>query len=219
MRTESLQGRPPRSLEAFIATGTVASVAKKSLKDAPCDDPRAPLSGLMAHVQTVAAVLDGERFVAAAFSCRSRTASTAGGFSIATTASPPAGIPHCNSASSDVSVEIVSHIPSTDTPAFAAVALLACPIAVCLAVAFSVELTDLDWGSWEGSLPESSSLGGDRTPLRGVFIMVSRDSRTHCGKNSISFAGPATSSPPPTRGGLAPCGPPKWPILSPPPTR
>src|SRR5438132_10117036 len=114
MRAESLQWRPPRSLEAFIATGTVAGVAKKSLKDAACDDPRAPLSGLMAHVQTAAAVLDGERFVAVAYSGRSRTASTADGFSIATTASPSAGIPHCNIASSDVSVEIVSHIPSAD---------------------------------------------------------------------------------------------------------
>src|SRR2546427_13156825 len=79
----------------------------------------------------------------------------------------------------------------------------------------------LDWGSWEGSLPESSSLGGDGRPLRGASFMDAtssiRDSRTHCGKNSINFAGTATLSSPSTRGGLAYSGPPKWPCLSPPP--
>src|SRR2546427_11432474 len=39
----------------------------------------------------------------------------------------------------------------------------------------------LDWGSWEGSLPESSSLGGDGRPLRGASFMDAtssiRDSR------------------------------------------
>ena len=182
MRAESLQWRPPRSLEPFIATGTVAGVAKKSLEDAPCDDPRAPLSGLMAHVQTAAAALDGERSVAVASFARSPTASSAADFSIATTALPSADIPHCNSASSRVWVEIVSHISSTDTPGFVAVALAAGPVFLCLAVAFLLELADLDWGSWEGSLPESSSLGGDGPPLRGAFIPVSRDSRTHCRK-------------------------------------
>ena len=144
MRAESLQWRSPRSLEAFIATGTVAGVAEKSLQDAPCDDPRAPLSGLMAHVRTAAAVLDDECFVAVAYSGRSRTASTAGGFSIATTASPSAGIPHCNTASSDVSVEILFRILSTDTHGFAVVALAACPVPGCQAVAFFLELLDLD---------------------------------------------------------------------------
>jgi len=92
----------------------------------------------------------------------------------------------------------------------------------CREVAFSVELMDLDcWGSWEGSLPESSSLGGDCTPLRGAFI----DSgfplgiqELTAGKNYINFAGLPTLSPPSSRGGLALSGPPKWPILSPPPT-
>ena len=170
MRAESLQWRPPRWLEAFIATGAVTAVAKKSLKDAPGDDPRAALSGLMARVQPAAAALDGERSVAVASSGRSRTASSAADFSIATTALPSADIPHCNSASSHVWVEIVSHIPSPDTPGFVAVALAAGPVFLCLAVAFFVELADLDWGSWEGSLPESSSLGGDCAPLRGAFI-------------------------------------------------
>ena len=39
-------------------------------------------------------------------------------------------------------------------------------------VAFSDQLKDLDWGSWEGLLPESSSLGGDGTPLRGAFTKL-----------------------------------------------
>src|SRR5215831_8825412 len=107
---------------------------------------------LMAHVQTAAAALDGERSVAVASFARSPTASSAADFSIATTALPSADIPHCNSASSHVWVEIVSHTPSTDTPGFVAVALGAAPVPV----AFFVELADLGWGSWEGSLPESS---------------------------------------------------------------
>ena len=144
MRAESLQWRPPRWLEAFIATGTVTGVAKKSLKDALGDDPRAPLSGLMAHLQPAAAALDGERSVAVASSGRSQTASSAADFSIATTALPSAGIPHCNSASSHVSVEIVSRILSTDTHEFAVVALAACPVAGCRAVAVFLELLDLD---------------------------------------------------------------------------
>jgi hypothetical protein len=73
------------------------------------------------------------------------------------------------------------HIPSTNTLAFAAAGIAASSFARCAGVAFSVELTDLDWGSWEGSLPESSSLGGDATPLRGAFIWFRRDSRTHSG--------------------------------------
>src|SRR5215813_2184355 len=192
MRAKSLQWRPPRSFEAFIATGTVTGVAKKSLKDALGDDPRAPLSDLMAHVQPAAAALDGARSVAVASSGRSRTSSSAADFSIATTAVPSAGIPHCSNAPSDAPVEIASHILSTNTPGFVAVALAAGPVFLCLAVAFFVQLADLDWGSWEGSLPESSSLGGDCAPLRGAFITVSRDSRT---QNSISFAGLATSLP------------------------
>ena len=115
MRAESLQWRPPRWLEAFIATGTVTGVAQKSLKDAPGDDPRAPLSGLMAHLQPAAAALDGERSVAVASSGRSRTSSSAADFSIATTAVPSAGILHCNNALSDAPVEIASHILSTNT--------------------------------------------------------------------------------------------------------
>ena len=65
--------------------------------------------------------------------------------------------------------EIPLRILSANTPGFAVVA--AGPVVLCREVALSVELTDLDCcGSWEGSLPESSSLGGDCTPLRGAFI-------------------------------------------------
>ena len=123
----------------------------------------------MVHVQTVAAVLDGERFVPAVFCDRSQSASTAAGFSIVTTAAPSPDIHRCSSAPSDGSVEICFRIPSTNTFAFAAVVMGASSAALCVGIAFSGELTDLDWGSWEGSLPESSSLGGDGTPLRGAF--------------------------------------------------
>src|SRR5439155_1269071 len=64
-------------------------------------------------------------------------------------------------------------IPSTDTLGFAAAALAASCLA-CYPVVDSVdELLDLDQGSWEGSLPDSSSLGEDGTPLRGAFIIDS----------------------------------------------
>lgn len=126
MGAESLQRRAPRWLEAFIATRAVAGVAKKSLDDVPCDDPRAQHSRLMmVHVQLAAAVRDDERFVAVVSCGRSQNASISVGFSIATTASLSAGIPHCNSAPSDVSVEIVFHILSTNTRGFAAVAVAA----------------------------------------------------------------------------------------------
>jgi hypothetical protein len=131
------------------------------------------LRGVTAHVQTVAAVLDGERFVLAVSCDRFQTAAIAAGFSIVTTAWPSPGIPRCSSAPSEVSAEISFRIPSTNTLGFAAGVIAACSVALCRGVAFSAELTDLDWGSWEGSLPESSSLGGDRTPLRGAFIQAS----------------------------------------------
>jgi hypothetical protein len=124
------------------------------------------------RVQTVVDALDGERFVAAVFPGRSPTASTAAGFSIVTTAAPSPGIHRCSSAPSDGSVEICFRIPSTNTFGYAAVVMGVSPLALCVEVAFSGELTDLDWGSWEGSLPESSSLGGDGTPLRGAFIRL-----------------------------------------------
>lgn len=191
------------------------------MEDPPSDDPRAPLSGLMAHVQTTAAALDGDRSVAVASSGRSQTSSSAADFSIATTAVPSAGIPHCNNAPSDAPVEIASHILSTNTPAFVAVALAAGLVFLCLAVAFFVELADLDWGSWEGSLPESSSLGGDCTPLRGAFHMIQASAGIQeltAGKTLSALRIGDIFLPPSTPGGAAPCGPPKWPILSPPPT-
>ena len=118
-------------------------------------------------------------------------AATVADFSIATTAAPSAGIPRCSSASSDALVENGFRTPSINTLGFVAAALLV-SVVCCLGVDFSDDLTDLDWGSWEGSLPESSSLGGDGRPLRGASFMDAtssiRDSRTHCGKNSINFA-------------------------------
>jgi hypothetical protein len=173
MRAESLQRRPPCSFEAFIAARTIAGVAKTFFDDALSDDPRAPLFGVRGvHVQPVATVLDDERFVAVASSDRSQTVASAAGLSTVTTALPSVGILHCSSAPSDASVETSFHIPSTNTLGFVALVFAACAVDLCLGVAFSGGLTDLDWGSWEGSLPESSSLGGDGTPLRGAFIRL-----------------------------------------------
>jgi len=126
----------------------------------------------MMHAPPAAAVLDDERFVLAVSCARSRTAASVARSSIATTASLSAGTPRCSSAPSDALAETSSRIPSTDTLGFA----VAAPAASCLAcypvVDSVVELLDLDRGSWEGSLPDSSSLGGDRTPLRGAFISI-----------------------------------------------
>jgi hypothetical protein len=172
MRAESLQRRPPRSFEAFVAARTITCVNKKIFAAAPCDDPRTPPSGVTAHVPSVAAVLGGERFVLAVSCDRFQTAAIAAGFSIVTTAAPSPDIPRCSSAPSDVSAEISFCIPSTNTLGFAANVIAASSVALCMGVALSAELTDLDWGSWEGSLPESSSLGGDCTPLRGAFVRL-----------------------------------------------
>ncbi|HVH71897.1 MAG TPA: hypothetical protein VNB49_12390 [Candidatus Dormibacteraeota bacterium] len=126
----------------------------------------------MTHVQPASVVLDDERFVVAVSCGPSPFAATVAGFSIASTASPSADIPGRSSASSDALAENSCRIPSINTLGSAAAAPLV-SVACCLGVAFSVDLTDLDWGSWEGSLPESSSLGGDRTPLRGAFFIAS----------------------------------------------
>jgi hypothetical protein len=69
-------------------------------------------------------------------------------------------------------VEISLRIPSTNTLGSAAVVIAARSVVLCTEVAFSDQLKDLDWGSWEGLLPESSSLGGDGTPLRGAFTKL-----------------------------------------------
>jgi hypothetical protein len=127
----------------------------------------------MTHVQPASVVLDDERFVAAVSCGPSPFAATVAGFSIATTASPSADIPGCSSAPLDALAENSFHIPSTNTLGFAAAALLVFSVACCLGVDFLAGLIDLDWGSWEGSLPESSSLGGDGSPLRGAFFIDS----------------------------------------------
>lgn len=190
MRAESLQRRPPCSFEAFITARTITGEAKKNFVPASDDDPRAPLFGRgSAHIQTVATVLDAERFVPAVYGDRFQTAATAAGFSIGTTASPSPNIPRRSSAPWDPLVEISLRIPSTNTLGSAALVIAACSVVLCRRVAFSGQLKDLDWGSWEGLLPESSSLGGDGTPLRGAFTKLQGFSRTHCGENFISFAG------------------------------
>jgi hypothetical protein len=124
----------------------------------------------MLHVQQAAAVLDDARFVASASSALSRFAATVGGSSIATTVSLSADTPRCSSVPSDALAETSFRIPSTDTPGFAAAAIAASVLACYREVDSVDELLDLDRGSWEGSLPDSSSLGGDCTPLRGAFI-------------------------------------------------
>jgi hypothetical protein len=216
MRAESLQRRPPCSFEAFIAAWTITCVAKKIFAAAPCDDPRAPPSGVIVHVQTVAAVLGGERFVLAVSCDRFQTAASAAGFSLVTTAAPSPDIPRCSSAPSDPSVEISFCIPSTNTLGFAADVIAACSVAVGMGVALSAGLTDLDWGLMGGFAPGKlkSRRGLHSSPRR--FHQASEIQEFTTGKTLSTLL--ATFSPPSTRGGLAHSGPPKWPILSPPPT-
>src|SRR5436309_14004362 len=71
----------------------------------------------------------------------------------------------CNSAPSDAPAENGHRIPSADTAGSAQTALdLSAPVGffgVLGYLDFADNLKDLGWGSWERSLPDSSSLGGD----------------------------------------------------------
>jgi hypothetical protein len=146
----------------------------------------------MPHVQPASAVLDDGRFVVAASCGRSPIPAIAADFSIATTAAPSAGIPRCSNAPSHVLDENSFRIPSTNTSGFAVDALDLLVFSCCLRVDFSDDLIDLDWGSWEGSLPESSSLGGDGSPLRGAFIDSASSTRglKYSLRDTLSFGGP-----------------------------
>jgi hypothetical protein len=125
----------------------------------------------MVYVRPPATALAVEHFVAAVSAAQPQNAASAAGFSTATIASPSAGRPRCNTAPSDVLADTAYRIPSTSRLVVAALAVGS--VAFCMAVAFSVGLTDLDRGSWERSLPEGSSLGGDCTPLRGAYLNAS----------------------------------------------
>src|SRR5215207_5533952 len=132
MRAESLQWRALRWLKAFITARTITGVAEKSLRDASCDDPRTPLSGVFVHVQPNAAVVVVARFVAAAAFGRSPTAAIAAGFSTATTAEPFSGTPGCSNAPSHAPAEISFRILSTNTLGFAAAVIASFDVALCV---------------------------------------------------------------------------------------
>jgi len=170
MGAEPLQWRAPGSPEAFVAARTITAIGKNFRQCALVMTHAHHLPAAMTHVQPASAVLDDERFVAAVSCGHSPIAATVAGFSIGTTASPSTGIPRCSSAPSDALAENSFRIPSINTLGFVAAALLV-SVGCCLGVDFSGDLIDLDWGSWEGSLPESSSLGGDGRPLRGAFFI------------------------------------------------
>ena len=127
-----------------------------------------------------APVAGNVHFVAGVSDARSPTAGTVAGFSIATIAGLPSGTRRCNNAPSDASVENSSRIPLANTAGSAA-AVLNLSSLVGL-VDFSGKLNNLDRGSWERSLPEGSSLGGDVTPLRGAFHFLRHagSALTHC---------------------------------------
>jgi len=206
-------------MKAFIAARPITGVRKKFFLRRLVMTHARHFLPVTVHVQLVAAVLGDERFAPDVSCDRCGFAAIVAGFSIATTAEPSAGIPGCSSAPSDASIEISFRIPSANTPGFAAVVIAASSVALCVEVAFSDALTDLDWGSWEGSLPDSSSLGGDGSPLRGAFayrFKLRLGIPKLTAGNSINFCGGVVIlSPLSTCGGLAHSGPPKWLTLSP----
>jgi len=175
---ESLQRRTTVSFKSLVAAGAITGIAKKSLLTRLVMTHASYFPAAMMHVQLCAAVLDDGRFVASASSAHSPTAATVARFSIATTVSLSARTPRCSSAPSDALAETSSRIPLIDTPGFAAAAIAVSWFACYREVDSVDELLDLDRGSWEGSLPDSSSLGGDGTPLRGAFIFDSASSLT-----------------------------------------
>ena len=143
------------------------------------------LARLARYPQTVvpAPVADNVHFVAGVSDARSPTAGTSAGFSIVTIAGLLSDTRRCNNAPSAASAENSSHIPLANTAGSAA-AVLDLSSLVGL-VDFSEKLKDLDRGSWERSLPEGSSLGGDVTPLRGAFHFLRRGwLSTHTAPNS-----------------------------------
>ena len=133
------------------------------------------LARLLLHssvVETAPLVAGSVRFVAGVAAGHSPTSGSAADFSIATTAALVADTHRCNNVPSDASAENSSRSPSVNTAGSAA-AVLSLSSFVRF-VDFFEKLKDLDWGSWERSLPEGSSLGGDVTPLRGAFQFLRR---------------------------------------------
>ena len=106
-----------------------------------------------------ALVAGNVRFVPGVSDGHSPTAGTADGSSIPTTVGLAAGSLRRNTSPSDAMAETSARIPSADTSGFAPSALDVS--ALVWSLDFLDELTDLGRGSWECSLPDSSSLGGD----------------------------------------------------------
>ena len=82
-----------------------------------------------------------------------------------------ADTPRCNNVPSDASAENSSRIPSVNTAGSAA-AVLSLSSFVGF-VDFFEKLKDLDWGSWERSLPEGSSLGAGMPLLSEAPFILS----------------------------------------------
>ena len=132
--------------------------------DRDYDDPRRA-SPLWEFPSRSAPVAGDGRFAPAAFYGRLSISGNGPGFSTATTVAPLCGTSRCNSAPSDAPAESGHRIPSADTAGSAQTALdLSAPVGffgVPGYLDFADNLKDLGWGSWERSLPDSSSLGGD----------------------------------------------------------
>jgi len=122
-------------------------------------------------VQTARLVAGSVRFVVGVSVGHSSTAGTAARSSIATTAALVADTPRCNNVPSDASAENSSRIPSVNTAGSAA-AVLSLSSFVGF-VDFFEKLKDLDWGSWERSLPEGSSLGAGMPLLSEAPFILS----------------------------------------------
>lgn len=126
------------------------------------------------------------RFVVGVSVGHSPTAGTAACSSPATTAWLVADTHRCNNVPSVASAENSSRIPSVNTAGSVAAVLSRSSFVGF--VDFFEKLNDLDWGSWERSLPEGSSLGAGMPLLSEAPFNISlrrRPFSAYAGRYSI----------------------------------
>jgi hypothetical protein len=163
-----LQRRTARPFKRYVAAWPVTAIAEKIflVEWMVMTLARLLLDGFVESATAAGSV----RSVAGVSAAPSPIADIAGGSSIATIAGLAAGTLRCNSASWDALAETRVRIPLANTSGFVAAGRsLYSFLSFSGSLDFVEDLKDLDWGSWEGLLPESSSLGEDASPLRGAF--------------------------------------------------
>jgi hypothetical protein len=169
-RAEPLQRRTPAPFKHHITARTITRMAEKIFLLGSMVMTLARLPRHPPVVGTARLVAGSVRFVVGVSAGHSPTAGTAACSSTATTAGLVADTPRCNNVPSDASAENSSRIPSVNTAGSAAVLSLSSFLGF---VDFFEKLKDLDWGSWERSLPEGSSLGAGMPLLSEAPFILS----------------------------------------------